>query len=79
MGPELAEAVLRAHPTPLSLWQAYAAALAVASAAGRPAAPAAAGVLAGLLVSAHRKISPAQAAKVFSGLFASGWQAAAAS
>ena len=79
MGCELAEAVLRAYPTPLSLWHAYAAALASASAAGQAPAPAAAGVLAGLPVSARRKISPAQAAKVFSGLFAGGWQAAAAS
>ncbi|KAK9831459.1 hypothetical protein WJX81_007468 [Elliptochloris bilobata] len=78
VGSELAEAVLRAYPTPLSLWRAYAAAQSAASAAGQPAGPAAAAVLAGLPVSAHRKVSPAQAAKVFGGLFACGWQAAAA-
>jgi hypothetical protein len=77
VGPELAEAVLRAFATPRALWRAYAAALAAAAAAGQPAAPAAAAVLAGLPVSAHRKVSPAQAAKVFGGLFACGWEAAA--
>lgn len=77
VGPELAEAVLRAFATPRALWRAYAAALAAAAAAGQPAAPAAAAVLAGLPVSAHRKVSPAQAAKVFGGLFVCGWAAAA--
>lgn len=68
--------MLRAFPTPLALWRAYAGALAAAGAAGQPLGPAAAAVLTGLPVSAHRKFSPAQAAKVFGALFACGWQAA---
>lgn len=71
MGAELAEAILRAYPTPLALRQAYEAAM-------RGAAPGCAvrdaqGLLAGLVVNPARRVSTGQSAKVFDSLFAAGW------
>ena len=71
VGAELAEAILRAYPTPLALRQAYEAAM-------RSAAPGRAvrevqGLLAGLHVNPARRVSAAQSAKVFDSLFAAGW------
>ena len=71
VGSELAEAILRAFPTPLSLRQAYEAAMKGAP-PGR-AVLCAQKLLIGLQVNNARRISPNQSAKVFDSLFAAGW------
>jgi hypothetical protein len=67
----VAETILQAYPTPLSLWKAYDAAM-------KNAAPGAAvldaqRLLTGLQVSPARKISSSLSTKVFDSLFAAGW------
>ncbi len=67
----MAETILQAYPTPLSLWKAYESAM--KNAAPGAAVSDAEQFLAGLRVSPARKISVNQSAKVFNSLFAAGW------
>ena len=71
VGADLAEAILRVYPTPLSLHTAYEAGM-----RGAPAGQvvtAAQRLLEGIRVSPARKIGAQQSAKVFDTLFAAGW------
>lgn len=71
VGADLAEAILRTYPTPLSLRTAYEAAM--KGAAPGQAISAAQRLLEGICVSPARKIGAQQSAKVFDSLFAAGW------
>lgn len=71
VGADVAETILQAYPTPLSLWKAFEAAM--KNAAPGSALGDARRVLTGLVVSPARKISVNQSAKVFDSLFAAGW------
>lgn len=77
VGNLLSDAILRAYPTPISLWSAYRAAIIAAMQRNGDAVAAANGMLVGLTVSQGiRKVTARESALVYRSLFSNGWQVA---
>lgn len=73
VGADAAEAILKLYPTPLSLFQAYEEKMLQARARGENVVGAANAMLQGTPLNPQRKLGPMASQKVFSCLFANGW------